>query len=319
LRNRSLVLLSGEDSTLPEAEARALFLTYDPGARFERAGRTVLLVDSEADPDLVSRRVAYSRRVGLLIGSATEASAIVAGRTVRFRAFGAGGAEEGRLASEALAELGPCEVNLRRPDFEFTFVREGREYLALTRPGAMRQGWHLRRPRGRPYFHPSAIFPKLSRALLNLARCKEGGTVLDLFSGTGSILIEAAEVGMRPAGLDRSEEASRGALANMGKLGQSWLGVVKGDAFSPPFSEADAVVTDVPYGRAASTMGVGTEGVVKEFMRVLPHLLRKGSCAVVMHPKSAPLRPGEGLAHVEEHNLYVHKLLTRTITVLRRE
>ena len=55
----------------------------------------------------------------------------------------------------------------------------------------MRQDWVIRRPRARPFFHPAAIFPKLSRALVNLSRVGAGEVFLDPFCGTGSLLLEA--------------------------------------------------------------------------------------------------------------------------------
>jgi tRNA (guanine10-N2)-dimethyltransferase len=198
-------------------------------------------------------------------------------------------------------------------------VVEGKaRYLALTSPARMRQGWSLRRPRSRPFFHPSAIFPKLSRALVNLSRCREGELFLDIFAGTGSLAIEAAEIGARVLAFDRDRTMTRGSLANMKAFGQEWLGTVRCDSFCPPVTEVDAIATDVPYGRASSTQGREAADVLSEALRAAHSLLKSGSRMVVMHPEDLRAEPASGWSLEEEHSLYVHKRLTRTITVLRR-
>lgn len=310
------MLLSGEQSSIPEAEARSLFLAYDSGSRFSKPEKRVLIVDSLADPFVISSRVAFSRRVGLLLSDPAEANRLVRARKVRVKSFelaGGGALDPGRYLEGVQAE-----VDLREPDFEFTVVRGSVDYLALTSPRMMSQGWSKRRPRKRAFFHPSAMFPKLSRALVNLSRIREGGVLLDPFAGTGSILIEAAIVGANVVAIDRDCRMVYGSLANMERMGQRWLGVVRADAFMLPFTRVDAVATDLPYGRASSTMGLERERVTEQTLQTLGSVLRTGSRAVIMHAKAPePISP-EDFTVEEEHDLYVHKLLTRTISVLRK-
>lgn len=312
-----MVLLSGEGGTIPPAEARALFLAYDPGSRFLQPEERVLLVDSAADPFLVGSRIAFARRVGRLLGEPAEASETVRGRRVRYREFSLPGRRRGEGGTRALTGVDET-VDLASPDYEFTFVEGEGSYLALTAPLSMMQGWSRRRPRRRAFFHPSAMFPKLARALVNFSRCRDGDVFLDPFAGTGSIPIEAAVVGARVVALDRSRVMGRGALANMKRLSQDWLGVVRGDAFTAPLRPVDAVATDVPYGRASSTAGLDRDQVLTATASSIPALVRGGGFAVVMHPSSSPLTPAPGTETVEEHRIYVNRSLTRKITVLRR-
>jgi hypothetical protein len=54
---------------------------------------------------------------------------------------------------------------------------------------------------------------------------------------------------------------------------------------------------------------------------LLPELagvMEGGSFLVLMHPKGVGVEPASEFAIEEEHQLHVHKLLTRTITVLKR-
>ena len=317
MKNRALVLLSGEPTSIPKAEAEALFLAYDPASRFQPLEGRVMEVDSEADPFIVASRVAYSKRIGPMMDEPTESAETVRGRSVRVGTFRLPGGGEPPAPEEVLRGL-DVSVDLENPDFELTVVQGARRYFALTRPDAMRQGWSLRRPRRRPFFHPAAIFPKLSRALVNLTRCREGDVFLDPFAGTGSLAIEACIIGARVVVLDRSREMAAGSLMNMKKFGQEWLGAVRCDAFHPPVAGADAVATDVPYGRASSTGGKDTGSIVVEALDVAASLLRSGSRLVIMHPKENPAEPGSVWSVEGEHHLYVHKRLTRSITILRR-
>ena len=317
MKSESLVLLSGEPGSLPEAEARALFLAYDPASRFTSPEPRVLLAESEADPFAVGARVAFARRVGIVLREPSDAAELVNGKRIRLREF----ALAPGLPSDAgeLLRGVDATVDLGSPDFEFTLVRGRRTYLVLTSPLAMRQRWSHRRPRQRPFFHPSAIFPKLSRALVNLSGFRAGEVFLDPFSGTGSLPIEAAEVGARVLALDLSSKMAKGALANMKKFGQSWLGAVRCDSFRAPLTGVDAIATDLPYGRASSTRGLSAGVVVERALESLSPLLEPGRRMVLMHASHTPVPPSPEFAPQEEHNLYVHKRLTRTITVLRRK
>lgn len=314
---RSLVLLSGEATTIPAAEARALFLAYDPGARFLFPEKRIMIAESNAEPRLVARRVAFARRVGELLDNPADASSTLKGRRIRLSAFRTSDSKREVVPGSLLRDI-DAEVDLEDPDYEITVVDGEKRYFALTVPREMNQAWHLRRPRRRAFFHPAAIFPKLSRALVNLTRCREGQVLLDPFSGTGSILIEAAQVGVQPIASDQTVAMSRGSLANMKKFGQSWLGVIRADAFSLPLTGVDVIATDAPYGRASSTRGTGATKVMDRALEKFPELLKPGSVIVIMHPVGVPVRDTPNLAVEEEHHLYVHKRLTRAITVLRR-
>jgi len=54
----------------------------------------------------------------------------------------------------------------------------------------LKSGFGKRKPHMRPGFHPSSLNPKLARAFVNLTGIRKG-TIVDMFCGTGGILIEA--------------------------------------------------------------------------------------------------------------------------------
>ena len=317
MKNRSLVLLSGEGISIPASESKALFLAADPHSTFETPEPRVLLADSEADPLAVGARIAFARRVGFLVQSRSDVSRIVTSRRIRFRCFTLGQEESEPDPAEYLRGL-DATIDLADPEYELTLVRGKGEYLAVTAPTRMLQAWSRRRPRSRPFFHPSAIFPKLSRALVNLTRCGRGDAFLEPFVGTGSIAIEASLVGADVVAVDMADLMARGALSNMRHFEQEWMGIVRADSARLPIRGVRAVATDIPYGRASSAHGRSPEEMLELLLPELARAMEPGSFLVLMHPQSLLVQPKPDFAMLEEHHLHVHKLLTRTITVLRR-
>ncbi len=315
-----MFVLSGEATGIPEAEARSLVQDLDPDASFERPESGILVAQTTADPAKIEARVAFSRRVGRLVPDCEldgrDLSLLRRG-TYRVRVFGDGSEE--RAIITTVAEKVGGRVSLGDPDVEVSaYAGEGgARLLAITSPRSMRQGWATRRPRSRAFFHPSAIFPKLSRALVNLSGVQPGEAFLDPFCGTGSLLIEASLVDAEPVGIDLSRKMVRGSRRNMIKYARPWLGIVRGDTRKLPVREVGGIATDIPYGRASSAAGSESVEVIRTAVgagRALP----RGRKLVVMHPKSLDVEEGE-MRKVEELDIYVHRTLTRTITVMRRE
>ena len=282
----------------------------------------ILVASTTANADSISRRIAFSRRVGSFVPDGAFSSEhldLIRRGSYRVRVFALDSRPHTEdVISEVAARVGG-RVSLEKPDVEVTVVRGKKDYIAITRPQEMTQDWAQRRPRRRPFFHPAAIFPKLSRALVNLTRVRRGETIIDPFCGTGSLLLEAYEAGATPVGLDIDGRMVRGARSNMASFGQSWLGLIKADAGRAPLRTVDAICTDVPYGRASSTSGSNTRTIIDDLVVTSSHLLPAEHRLVLMHPKSVTVTSGDGLLLEEQHHLYIHRNLTRTISVLRRD
>lgn len=315
-------MLSREPTGIPEAEARALVSDVDSDARFDRPEEGLLVAETSADPAAIEKRIAYSRRVGRMIpdGELAEGHIDLLRRgTYRVRVFGEDDRNKEQATIASIAERVAGKVSLDDPDREVSayVAGDGKRYLAITDPRSMRQGWAQRRPRSRAFFHPSAIFPKFSRALVNLSGVQPGQVFLDPYCGTGSLLIEASIVGADPVGTDLARKMVRGARRNSMKYGQQWLGLVRADSTRMPFRQTDAIATDIPYGRASSAGGLDSrdilESLIKEAERVLPRERK----LVVMHPKSLTVEGG-AMRVEQELDIYIHRSLTRTITVMRR-
>jgi tRNA (guanine10-N2)-dimethyltransferase len=320
-------VLSRESTGIPEAEARALASDPDPTAKFESPEGGLLIAETSADPAAIEARVAFSRRVGLLVPEGRledEHISLLRLGTYRVRVFGEGDGGEGE--EEIISSIaGRVEgrVSLESPDREVSaYVSgKGQTYLAITMPRSMRQGWATRRPRSRAFFHPSAIFPKLSRALVNLSGVQPGEAFLDPFCGTGSLLIEASIIGAEPLGIDLARKMVRGARRNSIKYGQPWLGLIRADSRGLPIRGVGALATDIPYGRASSAGGLKSSEILRSLVEGAPAVLPEGGKLVVMHPKSlqvGPIAEGAGLRVEKELEIYIHRTLTRTITVMRK-
>lgn len=77
--------------------------------------------------------------------------------------------------------------------------------------------------------------PKICRTLLTLAGARPGDIVLDPFCGTGTLLMEAAILGMKCVGIDIEQAMVQGASKNLKWLGTGlgdWIDfkIIKGDA-----------------------------------------------------------------------------------------
>ncbi|MFW9769777.1 MAG: TRM11 family SAM-dependent methyltransferase [Candidatus Thorarchaeota archaeon] len=92
---------------------------------------------------------------------------------------------------------------------------EKKLYIARTRVvyDSMLQQY---RDESRPFVSAEiSTSPKLCRSLLNLAGARPGDTVLDPFCGTGTLLMEAAILGMKCIGIDIDSDQVHGARSNM--------------------------------------------------------------------------------------------------------
>jgi tRNA (guanine10-N2)-dimethyltransferase len=317
-----VILLSGEQMTLPEAEARALILTQDEQADIQKVDDRVILAKTSAEPITIARRISYGRRVGTLIpdGRLTnEQLDVLEASSYRITIFRLGRRKVDleEIAPPIIEQIN-ARIDLENPEYEIAVICGSKNYFILTKSKIMQQDWFTRRPRSRAYFHPTAIFPKLARALVNLTRVKEGEVLLDPFAGTGSILLEGALVGARCIGVDISGKMVRGALANQKKFNQEWLGVILADSTRLPLMKVDAIVTDIPYGRASSTFDSDVHEIMDALMEISPKLLDKAKRMVLMHPKSVTIQQSKNFELEESHDIYIHRKLTRAITVLRR-
>jgi len=332
----SIFVLSGEELTLPEAEIRALVETYAPSERTEVLAPRVVFssLDDESLIETVTRRAAYCRFGGKFLSRKNSLSEIADGISSSSIEVGKSFVVKSEtLDRETVAEVGGtikertnAKVSLEEPDYVFQVEKVSGGYvLALSSSGLKIFSWRMRRPRARKFFLPSAIYPKLACLLVNLSRVKEGDVYYDPFCGTGSMLIESSMMGIETMGSDLTRWIARGSLLNLKGLSLDFEGIFRCDATFEhfPIRAVDGISTDVPYGRASSTRGKDTRTIIREFTKAASGILtsdRRSRYCVIMHPSHVEFDYDRSAFELtERHFIYVHRNLTRAISVLRRK
>ncbi len=215
-------------------------------------------------------------------------------------------------------------VNLKNPDKTFFGVlTDGMFFFGLRLAEIKHKNLWERRPRKRAFFHPAALTPKIARCMVNLAQSRAGDLVLDPFCGTGSLLIEAGLMGCQVMGFDVKRYMIEGSLKNLRFFGVEPEGLIVADARYPPLSVGgvDRIVTDPPYGTAASTLGFPAKELIELFFSAATDILRDEGIICIAAPKTIRIHeigPKYGFKHLESHFIYVHRRLTREIAVFKR-
>jgi tRNA (guanine10-N2)-dimethyltransferase len=157
--------------------------------------------------------------------------------------------------------------------------------------------------------------------MVNLARAPGGGTVLDPFCGVGGILIEAGLMGMRVVGVDLDPGMVEKARLNLESYGIRRFRLEVGDACGWRGKKVDAVVTDPPYGRQASTGRRKLEELYRGAFNAMAEVLKRRKYLCLTSPSELELGEMASEAGLEEKERYeqkVHRSLIRRIQVFRR-
>jgi tRNA (guanine10-N2)-dimethyltransferase len=323
--------LSGEHPTLPLAEALACLKaeTGSQGAKLEGPGFLVADMRME-DLSKVSSRLALSHRVGRFLGACSldEVDKLVSSlevppgsisiRVKRFQGKGTPG-----LTKEIEKRVGNAlgkgrKVDLQSAEVKVRALLSDRLLFYLEEVCIDREQFETRHVRSRPFFSPISLHPRFARALVNLTRVRRGQTLLDPFCGTGGILLEAATLGVRVIGSDISQEMIDGCKENMDHLGASWerLEVADIGEVMDAFGQVDAVATDPPYGRSATTKREPVDDLHGRAMISIAEVLKPGAFAGVVFPK--PCRVTHDMELDSEFSQKVHRSLTRHYCLFKR-
>ena len=338
-------LLSGEHETLPVAELKAIFEVE--GYTFkvlEKLDQTLRLEADSKCAEAIKQRAAFTRLCGLelfsckadkrtIVGAMNSAnfrevledeeSFVVRVRHVKEHASNINGMVlEKKLGELVLSKMPKAKVQLKNPDKTFVgILTDGKLVFGIKLAEIPPKPFVERRPRHKPFFHPSAMQAKLARCMVNLAKSKKDELVFDPLCGTGSTLIEAALIGCRALGLDIQRRMARGSLRNMAHFSLESEGVIVADARSPPITRVDCVVTDPPYGKSATTLKRTTRQIVEEVLVAVYNLLDRGQRVCIAAPKTlniAAIGVVLGYKHLESHFVYVHRSLTREIAIFEK-
>jgi len=336
--NLLYVYLSGFHKTLPKAEVVAIAEAEGVNLRVVLDLDQLLL--AQAGPefvDLLSTRAAFTRRVGrvLWVGPAEE---YIDGVDVVASLIDKEYSKVVRLEFRSLK--GYCEhptyedlvravtsrgirVDRRSSTTVDVIISQGVAVVGLRLREIRLSEFASRWTNRRPVYLPGALNPDISRIFVNLSRAsiRRGTTYYDPFCGVGSFLIEACTMGLRYVGSDIDERYVRGARTNLEYYGCS-PDVVLGDACRIPVGKADAIGTDMPYGRQTKPSRTTLE-LLRCFLESSEGVLSKGSYLVFAQDSSIEEETLSTIDRysyelVELHRNWVHGSLTRNIYVLRR-
>lgn len=338
--------LSGEHEDLPIAELKAVLETE--GFEYRIGEKLDQVLRLEANPECtraLKRRAAFTRLCALeLFTCEADLSNIIRvlhdahltrvlekneSFVVRIKHVKTHSADidgmilEQKLGEQILKIAPKSKVKLKNPDKTFVGVLTNDKLVfGLKLADIPAAPFVERRPRKRPFFHPSAMQAKLARCMVNLAHAKIGDLLLDPFCGTGTMLIEAGLVGCRPIGLDVQRRMVKGTMKNMIHFSVKPEAVVIADSRSLPVRKIDCVVTDPPYGTSSTTLRRSTKQIIEEILATVHGLLSEGRRICIAAPKKLGIVESGtrlGYMHIESHFVYVHRSLTREIVVFQKE
>lgn len=206
-----------------------------------------------------------------------------------------------------------------------------RDLAALGWVAARGRRGFSRAPTDRPFFQPGSMPPTDARAVVNLAGAGPGRQLLDPMCGTGGLLLEAAQVGGQPVGVDAQGKMVAGSRRNLraaggrtdGKAGTEAAGdapepvFLRGDATALPLrtGAVDAVALDAPYGRQSKVAGHDLDDLIAGTLAEARRVGGERAVAVADRPWRGAVRTAgwrlDGLFARR-----VHASLTRYIHIL---
>ncbi|MDY6776994.1 MAG: methyltransferase domain-containing protein [Candidatus Nanohaloarchaea archaeon] len=311
------VLLSEEHPEIPRAELEAVLEAEGIDFEVERQEGSLVLLEA-GSMEGVAERLAMAFEISEVLHTfepenyqKLAAKKVEAREPFAVRKVDVDGTEAPDEMEENVGRIidknSEVGVELETPGEVFrVYLAGGEAYLCRLESEVDRSGFESRQNQYRPYSSPVTIHPRLARALTNLSKVERGGTVLDPFCGTGGILLEAGLIGCKVYGGDVQGEMVEGARENLEAYG------VEADVRQAEFSEVedvfgdeefDAVVSDLPYGKASKVEGDPAE----EFVERAPELADR---AVFMSDREDidGLKP--------DFEIYVHRSMTRYVYVM---
>ncbi len=314
--------MSGEHPTLPGAEVLACLRAESPGSRQLALGPGYLLAECDTDclPH-VAGRLGLTHRFGRYLGSCDldgldsisselelpEGSVCVRARKVEGLHADVNTHELAKKVGKVLSQ--EHDIDLTTPDLTVRVLISEKVHFFIADHEIDRKKFDRRKVAERPFFSPISLHPRYARALINLTEARRGDTVLDPFCGTGGIVLEAAMLGMKAIGSDIDPEMVEGCKRNLEHFNvQAEVQVADIGDVPSMFGKVDAVATDPPYGRAASTKKEDIDLLYSRGIRASAEVLSSGKRAGIVLPREVRT---EDMELQELHRQRVHRSLTR--------
>jgi tRNA (guanine10-N2)-dimethyltransferase len=124
-------------------------------------------------------------------------------------------------------------------------------------------------PKNLPYFRGGAMKSIVARLMVNLYSVEKSNYIMDPFCGHAGILIELADMGHYPIGLDLDGKILRQAQVNLRHINyDDRITLIMGDAINLPIRKKalSYMVTDPPYSIQTTTSGKEVGNLVIEWL-----------------------------------------------------
>jgi tRNA G10 N-methylase Trm11 len=209
-------------------------------------------------------------------------------------------------AATALADVIPYGPNLRRPRHRFVVAASADRVLfgeVLSETDAS-----YRRHDSKPWTTSSSLDGRLARALVNLVPTAR--SVLDPCCGAGSIVLEAASLGLDARGVDWKPAMVGMTRENLAHFGYAAT-VTRADSRVHDQS-ADAIVTDLPYGHAIEADEPTIRAILERGVELAPEAVYVARADITLWLRAA------GYAEIDVCTVRKRAGFTRWVHVARR-
>ena len=167
----------------------------------------------------------------------------------------------------------------------------------------------------KPVLHPTAMHPKMARALINIVN---SNNIIDPFCGACGILTEAGLLGIKFIGYDIDKNVLESARKNLEyyDVDSKHYKLILKD--STTLKNLQNVVTDLPYGKSSKK----SEELITLYAKFLKNLSGR---AVIVMPDFMPYKKlidknlPKSLVVLTVIDHYVHKSLTRKIIIVDKK
>ena len=313
---------------MPAAEAAKCIEAEAGGSVISQGPGYITASFQEEYLDAIADRIALTHSIGRYIGAYDPSdvenisNVILPEGTFAIRAKRFEGMMKDVDSQKLINNIGKVlsknnDVNLKEPDIVVKMQMCDKVHLFIEERAIDRNIFEKRKVSERPFFSPISLHPKYARTLINLTGVKKGDTILDPFCGTGGIIIEAAEMGMKVIASDFDEEMVLGCRENMEHYDLELYDyeVLDIDNICDRFCDIDAVVTDPPYGRSTKTGGEDATKIHSRAISAIPKVLNSDGRAGLILPyeTTSDVMNLEGV-----YKQHVHGSLSRFYHVFRK-
>jgi len=327
---RFLVELSGDFPEFGLVELQSILEAYNYTYSYtwlDTEKRVLLLETNPIGAWIVSWRSAYVKNISQVLAPSTDSNfdEVISSLREKYRIYLTyrlrNKKDKTRILDIYKEILSKLDYSERLPVKKITLIIDKFDatiYL-LQKIGGSRDKINARNPKFRSYAPASTMDSFISRALVNFSRTLPGDVFLDPFAGSGSIALEASSIGAFVIASDLSLKHLLGLKLNKKIYGFD-IKLMVADATKLPLDteSIDAIATDPPYGRSASTFKRTLKELYSDFMKESSRILKKNKFLVFCSPSFFNAEEeliNLGFKLVHKLTMPVHRSLRRNIYI----